>query len=160
MKIEIICPLYNAEKYIKELHSSILKQKTDDEVMVSYVLTESKDDSEKILKEEGLNYHKIKKQEFSHSLTREFMAMKSDSDVIVFISQDIVIEREDWLYNLVQPIKNGECSASFSRQITKYNGIEKYIREKNYPEKSYVHSKEDLDKIGMKAFFSLMHLQQ
>ena len=153
MKIEIICPLYNAEGYIKDLHASILKQKTKDIVAVTYSLTESKDNSEQVLIDQGLNYHKLKKEEFSHSLTREFMAMKSDSDIIVFISQDVVIERDDWLENLVQPIRDGECSASFSRQITKYDGIEKYIREKNYPEESCVHSQEDLETLGMKAFF-------
>ncbi len=153
MKIEIICPLYNAENYILKLNQSILNQKTNDEVVVSYVLTESKDNTEQILIDEKLNYHKIKKEEFSHSLTREFMAMKSESDIIVFISQDIVIEREDWLENLVKPIREGECSASFSRQLTKYEGIEKYIREKNYPDQSYIRSKDDLEELGMKAFF-------
>ena len=27
MKIDIICPLYNAEKYVELLHKSLLKQK-------------------------------------------------------------------------------------------------------------------------------------
>lgn len=153
MKVEIICPLYNAENYLMDLHQSVLNQKTDDDFCISYVLTESKDNTEKFLKDNNLNYHKVNKDEFSHSLTRETMAKKSDANIIVFITQDVKIEREDWLKNLVTPIKNKECDASFSRQVTKYKGIEQYIREKNYPEQSYIHSKEDLQTMGMKAFF-------
>lgn len=153
MKIEIICPLYNAEVYLNNLHSSLLSQTIEDEVKITYLLTESIDNTENILLENNYNYIKIPKEEFSHSFTRETAAMKSDSDIIVFITQDIVIKNNDWLSKLIQPIKDGECSASFSRQITKYNNIEKYTREKNYPAESYIHSKDDLSRIGMKAFF-------
>ncbi len=153
MKIEVICPLYNAENYLINLHQSILKQKTEDEIVVNYVLTESTDNTEQLLIDNSLNYQKVKKEEFSHSLTREIMAKNSDADIIVFITQDVNIEREDWLNNLITPIKNKECHASFSRQVTKYKGIEQYIREKNYPEQSCIRSKEDLQTLGMKAFF-------
>ena len=43
MKIDIICPLYNAEKYIKGLDDSILKQKKVKINTIKYILTESKD---------------------------------------------------------------------------------------------------------------------
>lgn len=50
MNIDIICPLYNAEQYIEELHKSILKQKNVRLNSINYVLTESKDNTEHILK--------------------------------------------------------------------------------------------------------------
>ena len=58
-----------------------------------------------------------------------------------------------WLYNLTKDIFNGKCHAAFSRQITKYNNIEKYTREKNYPDKSYIVSKKDIKKMGLRTFF-------
>ena len=52
VKISIICPIYNGEKYIKNLNMSLLEQKIDNaEVDIKYLLTESNDNSEKILKE-------------------------------------------------------------------------------------------------------------
>ena len=153
MKIDIICPLYNAEKYIVNLNSSLKKQKKVKINKIKYILTESKDDSERILNDNKKEYKKILKSEFSHSLVRENAAMESDSDILVFVTQDIVIEDELWLYNLVNPIINGEVEACYSRQLTKYNNIEKYTREGNYPDKSIIKSKNDIEKLGLKTFF-------
>lgn len=153
MKVDIICPLYEAENYILNLNYSLLKQENVNINKIQYVLTKSKDNSEKILKENKLNYILIDKKDFSHSLTREKEAMKSKSDIIVFISQDIVIENTDYLYNLVNPIINGEANACYSRQLTKFDNIEKYTRESNYPDKSIIKAKDDIEKLGLKTFF-------
>lgn len=152
--IDIICPLYNAENYIENLHKSLLKQENVNINNIQYLLTESKDKSEEILKKNKLNYKIIKKEEFSHSLVREKAAFESNVDIICFITQDIVIENTDWLEKLVKPIIDGEVAATYSRQLTKYNNIEKYTRESNYPEKSIIKSKEDIEKLGLKTFFS------
>ena len=71
MTIDIICPLYNAENYILDLNKNILKQKNVNISNVKYLLTESCDNTEKILQDNKLDYKIIKKTEFSHSLVRE-----------------------------------------------------------------------------------------
>lgn len=154
MTIDIICPLYNAENCIEELYHSILIQKEVYINEIRFILTESNDQTEEKLNDLGVNYTKIKKEDFSHSLTRERELKKSNADIIVFITQDIVIKSNEWLINLVNPIINGECVETYSRQIARDNGIEKYTREFNYPEESKVFSKEDIKKLGIKAFFS------
>ena len=155
MKISIICPLYNAKSYLMPLHEKLLSQEKikDYEVEIKYVLTECKDNTEDILKDLKANYKKIKKEEFSHSKTREEMAFSSDGDIIVFISQDVKMKNNQWLKNLVLPIINGEAEASFSRQLPENNTIEKYIREKNYPKESRIVSKADIDRLGVLTFF-------
>lgn len=153
MNIDIICPLYNAEQYIEELHKSILKQKNVRLNSINYVLTESKDNTEHILKKMDVNYTLIKPSEFSHSKTREMMAKKCKSDIIVFISQDIKIKRNDWLYYLTKDIIDGNCEAAYSRQLADKNNIEKYTREKNYPNYSYIKDKTMIDKLGLNTFF-------
>lgn len=151
-KIDIICPLYNAESYIENLNKSLLMQKDVKINEIKYILTESSDNTEKILKKNKIKYKKIKKCCFSHSLVREEAGMKSNSDILVFITQDVVIEDDKWLYNLTKDISD-DIVASYSRQISKYNNIEKYTREKNYPDKSFVVSKDDIEKLGLKTFF-------
>ena len=126
--INIICPIYNGEKYILDLYKNICRQENVKINKITFLLTESNDLSETILKNNKLNYVLIKKDEFSHSLTREQEAMKSNADIIVFISQDIVIESTNWLFNLTKDIFAGKCEAAFSRQISKFNNIEKYIK--------------------------------
>ncbi len=153
MKIDIICPIYNGENYLLKLNNSIVNQNNVNINDIYYILTESKDNSEKILKDNKLHYKKIKKEEFSHSLVRENAAKESKADIIVFISQDIVIENSDWLEKLTKPIELGEADACYSRQLTKFNNIEKYTRESNYPNKSMIKSKDDIKKLGLKTFF-------
>lgn len=152
-KVDIICPLYNAFDYIDGLHASLLKQKNVNINKFRYVLTEGSDNTEDYLKKNHINYRKIDKSEFSHSLTREREALESEADVLVFITQDVVIEDELWLYHLVKDIDDKNIVATYSRQLTKFNNLEKYTRESNYPDKDIIKSKDDIDSMGLKTFF-------
>ncbi len=153
MDITIICPLYNAEKYIKQLDTSIKNQKNIDIKEIKYILTESNDNTEEILIDINAKYLKIKKEEFSHSLSREKAAMEATSNVVVFITQDIMPDNENWLKNLVYPIFSGEVHACYSRQLCDNDSIEKYTRQFNYKDHSFIVTKDDIDKMGLKTFF-------
>ena len=153
VSVDIICPLYNASNYINNLHNSLLKQKNVKIKNFRYVLTQSSDDTEEYLINNKINYRKIKKEEFSHSLVREKEAFESDTDIVVFITQDVVIEDEMWLYSLIKDIDGKEIVATYSRQLTKYNNLEKYTREFNYPDVDIIKSKNDISKYGLRTFF-------
>ena len=153
MNIEIICPLYNAEKYIENLDKSFKKQKNVEIHKISYILTESKDNTKQLLDNINANYSIITRNEFSHSLSREKVAMQSTADILVFVTQDIQTIREDWLYNLTKDIVSGAVDACYSRQLCNNNSIEKYTRESNYPSESKIVSKNDIEKLGLKTFF-------
>lgn len=151
--IDIFCPLYNAEKYLKKLNNSVVTQECPYKFNISYILTDSSDCTEKILKEHNCNYEKISKSSFSHSLVREKAARSSNADIVVFITQDVIINDKKWLINLVKPIVDNEASACYSRQISKLNNIEKYTREYNYPIKSFIKSSKNLKELGLYTFF-------
>lgn len=153
MTIDIICPLYNAENDIENLHKSLLMQKNVEINKIRYILTESKDNTEKKLNDLKIEFQKIQKEEFSHSLTREKAAFESNADIVVFVTQDVKIKRDDWLYYLTKDIADGTVDACYSRQLCDNNTIEKYTRECNYPEVSKVVSKDDIEKLGLKTFF-------
>ena len=153
MKVSIVCPLYNAEKYIKELHNSLLMQNDVEIESINYVLTECADKTEAILKDMKLNYDKIATNSFSHSKVRENTALKAKGDIIVFITQDVIIKDEHWLKKLIQPIIDNEAEACFSRQVCENDSIEKYIRESNYPMISRIVAKKDTEKYGIHSFF-------
>ena len=153
MTVDIICPLYNAEKYIDNLNKSLLMQKDVNINKIIYAVTKTNDKTLEYLEKNKCNYILIDKKDFSHSLTRSNIGLKSQADIITFITQDVVIEDPYWLKNLITPIETGEAAASYSRQITKYNNIEKYTRESNYGDKSYIKSKEDIEKYKISTFF-------
>lgn len=153
MKVDIICPLYNAEKYIINLHNSILSQENVDINSINYIITKGKDKTIELVKQLETNFEIIDSKNFSHSLTREKTAMKCEADILVFITQDIIIKRKDWLYNLVKDIINNKCVASYSRQICETNSIEKYTRESNYPKESLIKDKSMIKDLGLNTFF-------
>lgn len=159
MTIEIICPLYNAEKYIENQYNQIKSQSSYNNIKnINYIITASKDGTlplvERLQKEDGkIKYSEIKKQEFSHSLSREKVAKNSTADILVFITQDVKIEKTDWLEKLTTPIVNGEVEACYSRQLCENNTIEKYTRECNYPPRSAIKTKNDIEKLGLNTFF-------
>ena len=154
MKISIICPLYNAEYYIEDLYFNIKKQKDVCIEEIKFILTESSDNTEDKLKDLKCNYKKISKQEFSHSLVREKAGFEAEGDILVFITQDIKISDEYWLYYLTKDIIDGKCEAAFSRQIGYENHkVERYTREINYPNETRIVSKDDIDKLGLMTFF-------
>lgn len=154
MKISIICPLYNAEGYIEELYFNIKNQKDVCIEEIKFILTESNDNTETKLKNLQCNYKKISKQEFSHSLVRENAAFEAKGEILVFITQDIKIVDEYWLYNLTKDIIDGKCEAAFSRQIGyEEHKVERYTREINYPTEKRIVSKDDIDRLGLMTFF-------
>ncbi len=153
MNISIICPLYNAEKYIVNLDNSIKIQKAVELISIKYILTESNDNTESILKQLNASYKKVPREKFSHSIVREQAAFEAEGDIIVFITQDVIIKDDMWLHKLVSPIICGEVDAAFSRQICDNNSIEKYIREKNYPKESRVMTSADIERLGLITFF-------
>lgn len=153
MRIDIICPLYNAQGCLKDLHRSLLMQEGAEIGSIRYALTRSKDNTEKILQELGADYTLVEPQDFSHSATREMMAKKCSGDIIVFISQDVKIQRTDWLHRLTKDIAAGNCEAAYSRQLSEKDNIEKYTREKNYGDQSFIKTKADLETMGLNTFF-------
>lgn len=153
MSISIICPLYKGDRYIKKINESLMKQKKVSICEVRYILTDTGDDSEKILNDIGAIYTKIKKEEFSHSLVRESEAYKCSGEIVVFITQDIIIKDDMFLYNLTRSIEKCECEATFARQICDNNTMERYTRINNYPIKSRIVSKDDVSDLGINTYF-------
>ena len=158
MDITLICPLYKAEKYIDSLHKSIIMQKDVDLREIKYILTNTNDGLENKINSYESNDIKvfvevIEAKDFSHSLTREKAALNSETDIAVFITQDIEIKDEYWLKKLVNPIIEGKCEAAFARQICDNYSIERYTRINNYPSKSRVVSKDDIKDLGIRTFF-------
>jgi rhamnosyltransferase len=100
-----------------------------------------------------VNYDKIGRDEFSHSRVREKAGLKAKGDILVFVTQDVIIKDENWLQVLIEPIVRNMAEASFSRQICDNNSIEKYIRESNYPLVSRIVSKDDVERYGILSFF-------
>lgn len=156
MKIDVVCPLFNASGIIENLIDSFFAQKNVQIGKVVFPVTES-DDVEKtieVITARGLTYFTIKKQDFSHSLTREKAIMEyCENEVVIMTSQDVIFNDENAFFNLASSIADGVIYA-YGRQTAKKKDIEHYVRKSNYPAESAVYSGEDLENKNIKCLFS------
>lgn len=161
LEVDLFCPLYNSAKYLDGIINGIKYQKNIIVKNIVFSVTESSDNTLQMVKNLAtssndfkIKYFEVLKKDFSHSLTREKgMYDYCESNRVIFISDDVIMNDENLFYNLTRNL-NEEIIHCFARQITKSKGIEKYTREKNYPKDSYIVSKEDIDRLQIKAFYS------
>lgn len=152
MRISIILPIYNGEKYIKKLVEKIRDQEGNYEIELIALVSKSFDKS---LEEAQKLFDKIiEVNKFNHARTRHEGAMRASGDILVFITQDILPYDNQWLKNLINPL-NKKVIAAFSRQIAyeKHSNIEKIIREFNYPNKDRICNKGMKEENGRKNIF-------
>ena len=154
IKIDILCPLYNASKDIEKLMTGIKQQENVQIKNIVFPVTESSDNTYELAASiPNAIILNINKEDFSHSLTREQAIKWCTCDVVIFLSQDVYLSDKNALYNLAKCI-DGNVVHAFARQITKSKGIEKYTRQKNYPLNSYIMTAKDIEREQIKTFYS------
>ncbi len=97
----------------------------------------------------------ISAEEYDHGGTRRELVRMSDADYFVFMTDDALPADRKLIENLLLPIEKGEAVLSYARQLPRADlkAAERYVRRYNYPNKSMIKSKKDLETMGIKAFF-------
>ena len=108
----------------------------------------------------NIEIHNIRREEFDHGGTRNRGAsyVSSDCEYILFMTQDAVPENDRLIENLLHAFigeNDGKVGVAYARQLAseKSSLAEKFTREFNYPDEDAIKSVEDIEKIGIKAFF-------
>ena len=106
------------------------------------------------------NYHNItvkhiSKREFNHGRTRNFGVRQSDADFFVMMTDDAVPADEYLVEELLKQLREDGVAVAYARQLADKDSseAEKYTRNFNYPDKSVIKTKADLEKLGVKTFF-------
>ena len=150
LKMDFVCPLYQADDVIDALIAGLKAQKGIDLRKVVFPITEEGDLSAVIKRIEaaGFEYFLVPRSEFSHSLTRERAITEyCESDVVVMMSQDVRLLSEHALFELASAV-NEKSVYAYGRQVCPKRTIEYYVREKNYGAISHTVSLADVEKIG------------
>ncbi|EST12665.1 glycosyltransferase family 2 protein [Sporolactobacillus laevolacticus] len=157
MKISFVIPVYNPGQCIKKLISCIKRFSLTHDIEIIVIDSSSNDGSTDFLvKDDSINYLKIKKIEFNHGGTRNMGLNVSSGEFIFFITQDIVIPDVQNLGNLLKPLlNNSKVGVAYGRQLPKKNadffGVS--ARKINYPSVSRIKSIKSVDKLGIKTIF-------
>ncbi|QJX64157.1 glycosyltransferase family 2 protein [Niallia circulans] len=153
-KISIILPVYNGEKYLKQLIHEIRNQKTKHEIEIIAAVSQSTDNSLELSK--LLCDVTFEVENFNHAITRHEAAKMSSGEILVFITQDIKPYNKMWLETLVEPlITENNIVATYARQVAypKSSETERLSREFNYPVYNRLCNRDTKAKWGRKNIY-------
>ena len=105
---------------------------------------------------DNIEMHHITRDEFDHGGTRKRAAEYSDAAFLIYMTQDALPADERLVENLAAPFEgDGSIAVSYARQLPYESAspIERYNRSFNYPEGYRKKTADDLDTLGIKAFF-------
>ena len=156
IKVDVIIPVYHPGKEFSVLLERLTEQTAVIHRIIAMNTEENYWNKELEQKYPLLEVHHLKKEEFDHGGTRARAAELSDSDVMVFMTQDAVPADRNLIENLVKALeKEKMIAAAYARQLPNEmcSFAERYTRSFNYPEKSYVRTQRDLSLYGIKTFF-------
>lgn len=105
---------------------------------------------------EGVGLRVIERADFDHGGTRHDALMGTTGEFVCFLTQDAVPVGTDYFARLLGPFEDPAVAMVSGRQLPKPDArpFERLVRGYNYPEKSFVRTKADIERLGIKAFFA------
>lgn len=171
MSVDVIVPVYKPNHKFERLLKMLVKQTNkpkniiilNTEVLPEYSTPLIKERIEKALSgmhvpgtgEINIDVLSIKKEEFDHGGTRHYGASLSNAEYLLYMTQDAIPKNEFLIEKLLTPFSDEMVSAAYARQLADESAklTEAYTRIFNYPEKGFIKSKEDKNRLGIKTYF-------
>ncbi len=102
----------------------------------------------------NLKVYHLTRQEFDHGGTRRLGVEKSDADIFIMMTQDAMPVDDRLVEHLTRNLKD-KVAVAFARQLPGVDSsvLEGISRFFNYPDRSMVKAKGDLQEMGIKTFF-------
>lgn len=155
MTMTVIVPTYKPDERFRKL-MKMLQRQTCPADRILIMNTEKQYWKDSFM--EGVKnweVHHLSREEFDHGKTRGEGAALSDSEFLVYFTQDAVPADEKVLENLLRPFENPLVAAAYARQLPAEDCkfTERYTRSFNYPEESRIKTREDIPVLGIKTYF-------
>ncbi len=160
-KVDVIIPVYHPDEKFDQLLIKLMKQTVMPNKIIILQTIDGKSSEldlgglPDIKPEISIEIIPINKEDFDHGGTRRQGAFLSDSDIMLFMTQDAVPVDNFLIEQLILPFRDPKVGASYARQLANKDAdvLEKMTRIFNYPSKSKVKSSKDMKKLGIKTFF-------
>lgn len=160
-KIDIIIPTYKPGDKLEALLKRLLTQTILPNRIILMNTEECFWDAERFEslfdgRSVGLTVQHLSRSAFDHGGTRHRGILLSDADICICMTQDAVPYDRRLIEELVKALISSErTAAAYARQLPAADckPAERYTRQFNYPEKSRLKGKEDLDELGIKTYF-------
>lgn len=153
--IDIIIPVYHPDMSFREVLNRLLRQTI---LPRRIILMNTGEEFWNPALIEGISrveVHHVTKQEFDHAGTRRKAAELSDAEYMMFMTQDALPADSRLVEALLKALENPSAAGAFARQLPRKdcNILERCTRSFNYPEQSYVREREDIQRLGIRAYF-------
>jgi len=141
MLVSLVIRTLNEEVYLKELLSAIVNQKLDSfDLEIVIIDSGSTDATLSIAQSFNARITHISKDEFTFGRSLNMGSDYADGDILVYVSGHCIPSTNQWLCNLVKPIRDGIAQYTYGRQVgrdtTKYS--ERKIFNKYFPTMSKI----------------------
>ena len=155
MEVDVLIPVYRPDGKLTELLKRLKMQNYPIHRVILMNTEEKHFPTELTGIWDRVEVYHLAKEEFDHGGTRDRGVRMSTADLVLCMTQDAMPADETLIEELVKPFDDPEVWAAYARQLPNEDcrEVEKYTRSFNYPEKSMVKTKEDLDRLGIKTFF-------
>ena len=155
--VDVFIPTYHSDEKLERLLTMLYRQtiKPNRVIILHTIEKEGQEQPLPAIPDSDISVIPIPKEAFDHGGTRKYGATLSNADILLFMTQDAIPADEYLIENLLKPYGDPRVSAAYARQIANDSSdiIEEFTRNFNYPKKSYVKSKADLPKMGIKTYF-------
>lgn len=153
--VDVIIPTYKPDDKFEKLIDMLEKQSYPIHRIIIINTNERLFYPQNVAYYNNISIEHIEAKDFDHGGTRDMAAKKSDSDIMVFMTQDAVPENEYLIEHLVSAFDADEVGAAYARQLPEDScrEIEKFTRSFNYPDKNSIKSQADINALGIKTYF-------
>lgn len=150
----VIVPTLNAGDAWR-LWWQALRRQTLQPTRVLIVDSESSDGTAAIAREHGADLVTVPRSAFNHGGTRAHAALLADEQVLVFMTQDAILQDIDSLARLIQAFDLASLGAAYGRQLPRPQAgpIERHNRLFSYPPLSRVVTPVEAPRWGIRAPF-------
>jgi rhamnosyltransferase len=135
--VSVVVPTLNAMKHLDALLPALQAQRPQPPREILIVDSGSTDGTAAYAVSCGspVRLVVIDPERFSHGRARNLGVREAKSDVVVFLSQDALPQGETWLARLVNPLRDPQVAAAFSRQVPRpeANPMERFFLETHFP---------------------------
>ena len=156
MKVDAVIPAYKPGHDLRELVEKLL----DQTVRLGRIIIINTDreffDEKEYLIAPAVEVVHITRHEFDHAGTRDMGLRMSDADYVLFMTMDAIPKDNYLVEKLLSGFRRADnIAVSYARQLPKKdcNRIEQITREFNYPAQSRVQTSDDIEELGIKAYF-------
>lgn len=155
--IDAVIPVYHPGKELAELIRRLELQRL--KIRRIYLMhTKDGNDlmhSESLKGYDNIIIKEIEPEEFDHGGTRDEAIRMSDAEYILCMTQDAVPAGTDLTERLLESMRDEKTAVAYARQLPRKGChlVEQYTRNFNYPARSAVKTKADLEEFGIKTYF-------